>query len=134
MPVNAQKSRILVADPDLDVRETLCLYFETHGHEVQIISRAGEVMHAARSWQPNAVLVSDELTDQDPFQVCQEVLGDMLTGHIPVLMLFHEANRSARLEALDAGVTDVITKPFDLEELRLRVEAAIRLATFTIAA
>lgn len=132
--MNVQKSRILVADPDLDVRETLRLYFETHGHEVQTISRADEVMRTTRSWQPNAVLISDELTDLDPFRVCQEVLDDMLTGHIPVLMLFHEANRPARLEALEAGVTDVITKPFDLEELRLRIEAAIRLATFTIAA
>lgn len=129
-----QNSRILAADPDFDVRETLQLYFETHGHEVQTLGQADEVMRTARSWQPNAILISDELTDRNPFQVCQDLLEDMLTRHIPVLMLFHQADRTARLEALEAGVTDIITKPFDLEELRLRVEAAIRLATLTAAA
>ncbi len=127
--MDTSKFRILVADPDPDIRQTLQIYFESNGHEVQTVGLAGDIVKAARPWQPNAMLVSDEFTDQDPRQVCQTLLEDTLTGHIPVVMLLHINERQARLQALEVGVHDVISKPFDIEELRLRVEAAIRLAT-----
>jgi DNA-binding response OmpR family regulator len=122
-------ARILVADPDPDIRETLNLYFEKNDHEVQTVNRAGDVVGGARPWQPSAILISAEFTDQDPHRVCRELLEDTLTGHIPLVMLLHVNDRRARLEALEAGVNDIITKPFDIEELCLRVEAAIRLST-----
>ena len=126
------KSRILIADPDFDIRETLRLYFESNGHEVQTASLASDITHMARPWQPNAILISAEFTDKDPYHVCRDLLDDTLTGHIPILMLLHLNERQARLEALEVGVGDIITKPFDIEELRLRVEAAIRLSTMWV--
>ncbi len=131
--VSASKSRILIADPDFDIRETLRLYFEANGHEVQTISQAGDIVRAARPWQPNAVLISAEFSDKDPYQVCGEWLDDMLVGHIPVIMLLDVNERQARLAALEVGVSDIIVKPFDIEELRLRVEATIRLSTMRLA-
>lgn len=125
------KLRILIADLDFDVRESLRLYFAASGHEAQTVSQAGDVLRTARSWQPNAILVSDELQG-NPFQVCHELLEDTLIGHIPVLMLLHVNDRQARLAALEAGVSDIVIKPFDIEELRLRVEAAIRLSTMQV--
>jgi DNA-binding response OmpR family regulator len=130
--VDTPKSRILIADPDPDIRRTLQLYFEGNGHEVQTIELAGDVAKTARPWQPNAILISDEFKDQNPFQVCRELLEDTLIGHIPVIMLLHLNERRSRLEALEAGVADIVSKPFDIEELRLRVEAAIRLATMWV--
>ena len=130
--VSIPKSRILIADPDFDIRETLRLYFESNGHEVQTVSLASEITHTARPWQPNAILISAEFTDKDPYRVCRDLLDDTLTGHIPILMLLHLNERQARLEALEVGVGDIITKPFDIEELRLRVEAAIRLSTMWV--
>ena len=126
------KARILIADPDPDIRESLRLYFEAHGHEVQTVSKAGDITRTARPWQPNAILSSDDFGDKDPFQVCRGLLDDTLTGHIPIIMLLHLNDRQARLEALEVGVGDIITKPFDIEELRLRVEAAIRLSTMWV--
>jgi DNA-binding response OmpR family regulator len=93
------------------------------------VDLAGDVAKVARPWQPNAILISDEFTDKDPYQVCRELLDDTLAGHIPMVMLLHLNERRARLNALEVGVDDIIPKPFDIEELRLRVEAAIRLAT-----
>ncbi|HMQ52599.1 MAG TPA: response regulator [Anaerolineae bacterium] len=123
------KSRILIADPDPDVGETLKLYFSAHGHEVQLVNRAEDVLKAARQSQPSAILMSSEVSDRNPYQVCREILEDKLTGHIPVILMLHIDERQARLEALEAGADDVITKPIDIEELRLRVEAAVRLST-----
>jgi DNA-binding response OmpR family regulator len=132
LQVNIPKSRILIADPDFDIRESLRLYFEAHGHEIQTANQAGDLARLARSWQPNAMLISDDFSDKDPYQICRELLEDTLTGHIPVIMLLHTNHRQARLAALEVGVSDIVTKPFDIEELRLRVEAAIRLSTMQV--
>ena len=126
------KSRILIADSDPDISKTLQLYFEANGHEVQTLSLAGDIIKTARQWQPNAILISTEFTDKNPYQICQELLEDTLTAHIPIIMLLHLDERQARLEALEVGADDIVTKPFDIEELRLRVEAAIRLSTLRV--
>jgi DNA-binding response OmpR family regulator len=127
--VSLSNSRILIADPDDDVRGSLEIYFKNNGYEVETVETASDILKTARPWQPNLILISDEFSDKDPYQVCGELLDDTLTSHIPVVMLLHLNERQARLEALEVGVCDIITKPFDIEELRLRVEAAIRLST-----
>jgi DNA-binding response OmpR family regulator len=123
------KSRILIADPDPDIRETLQLYFKSNGHEVKTVFLVKDVLRAARPWQPHAILISTEFEDANPHDICRELLDDTLTGHIPLLIMLHLNERRARLQALEVGVGDIITKPFDIEELLLRVEAAIRLST-----
>ena len=130
--VSSPKSRILIADADADIRASLRLYFEASGHEVQTVGQVGDIGRAVRPWQPNAILISDDFGDKDPYRVCRELLDDMLTGHIPVIMLLHLNERQARLAALEAGVSDIVIKPFDIEELRLRVEATIRLSTMYV--
>jgi DNA-binding response OmpR family regulator len=127
--VSVSESRILIADPDPDILRSLQIYFENGGYVVQVVSSASEVVAAARPSQPSAILISDAFTDKDAYQVCRDLLADMLTGHIPVIVLLNLNERQARLQALETGVNDVVAKPFDIEELRLRVEAAIRLAT-----
>ena len=123
------KTRILIADPDPDIRETLQLYFEAHNHAVRTVNLAGDIIKTARPWQPHAILVSTEFTDADPHLVCHNLLDDTLTGHIPIIVLLHINERQARLQALEVGVGDIVTKPIDIEELLLRVEATIRLST-----
>ena len=123
------KSRVLIADPDPNIRDTLQIYFGEHGHQTQTVDTANAVVRAARAWQPHAILISTEFEDKNPQQVCRELLDDTLTGHIPIIMLLHVNERRARLEALEVGVGDIVTKPFDIEELLLRVEAAIRLSS-----
>jgi len=132
--VDVSKSRILIADPDPDVSKTLQLYFGANGHEVEIIELAGQIVKTARQWQPNAILISTEFTDENPYFVVQELLEDTLTAHIPVIMLLHLDERRIRLQALEVGADDIVTKPFDIEELRLRVESAIRMASMRVVA
>jgi DNA-binding response OmpR family regulator len=105
------------------------VYFRTSGYDIETVDAASHILKTARPWQPNLILVSDDFTDEDPYQVCLSLLDDTLTGHIPIIMLLHLNERQARLDALEVGVCDIVTKPFDIEELRLRIEAAIRLST-----
>jgi DNA-binding response OmpR family regulator len=122
-------ARILIVDPDVDVLGSLEVYFQSGGYEVKTVESLDDVIKMARPWQPNAILISDEFSDQNPYQISQSLLEDTLTGHIPIVMLLHINDRQARLAALEAGVNDIVSKPFDIEELKLRVEAAIRLST-----
>ncbi len=123
------RTRILIVEPDPDVRKTLQLYFEENGHQIKTIDLGADVLRIVRPWQPNAILISNALKDKNPYQLCRNLLEDTLAGHIPLVMLLQFNERNARLQALEVGVDDVIPKPFDIEELRLRVEAAIRFST-----
>ncbi len=126
------KARVLVADPDPDVSRTLTIYFNDHGYHVETVELAALVFNRARQWQPDAILVSTEFVDVNPYHVCQHILEDPRTAHIPTIMLLHLNDRKSRLAALEVGVDDVVAKPIDLEELRLRMEAAIRLAALRV--
>lgn len=130
--MSAVKTKVMIADPDPDLSRTLRLYFMRHGFEVEIVDTAERVVTRAQQGQPNAILVSTEFSDADPYQVCRQLVEDSLTSHIPTLMLLHLNDRQSRLAALEAGVDNVMGRPIDLEELRLRMEAAIRLATLRV--
>jgi putative two-component system response regulator len=123
------KPRIFIADPDVDILYSLEVYFQFGGYEVKTVESLDDLIKIVRSWQPTAILMSDEFPEQSPYQISQTLLEDTLTGHIPIIMLLHLNNRQSRLAALEAGANDIVAKPFDIEELKLRVEAAIRLST-----
>jgi DNA-binding response OmpR family regulator len=83
----------------------------------------------ARTWQPNAILLDGHVTDLPLTELCQTLMDGSLTAHIPILVLFHLEERRIKLQILEVGVADLLVKPYDIEELMLRVEAAIHLAT-----
>ncbi|MFQ5575629.1 MAG: response regulator transcription factor [Anaerolineae bacterium] len=126
--------RLLIIDPDPALPTTLKLYFENAGYKVNLTADESKGILAARSWQPGAILISSQLAGEPAHQVCQNLLRHSLTGHIPIILLLALNDRQARLKALELGVDDVIHRPIDVEELKLRVEAAIRLASFHRAA
>ncbi|HZJ24371.1 MAG TPA: response regulator, partial [Anaerolineales bacterium] len=66
------------------------------------------------------------LPDIDGYEVCRNLRTSMRTSHIPVIFLTQKDERSDKLQGLELGADDYITKPFDIEELKLRVQGAIR--------
>ena len=118
-----------MADKGLDIRQTVEAYFKARGFEVQTLELAGDVIKTARFWQPSAILLSNDFPDQNPYQVCRDLMDDPLISHIPMILLLRVDERQTRIEALEAGASDIVAKPFDIEELYLRVEATIRLST-----
>jgi PleD family two-component response regulator len=66
------------------------------------------------------------LPDIDGYEVCRNLRTSTRTSHIPVIFLTQKDERSDRLQGLELGADDYITKPFDIEELKLRVQGAIR--------
>jgi CheY-like chemotaxis protein len=123
------KHRLLLVEDDYDVAEMLVMYFESQGYEVIHADNGTDGVAYARSKFPNLVLLDVMLPDMDGYDVCLRLRRMALTKFIPVLFLTQRDERASKVKGLELGADDYITKPFDIDELRLRVHGAITRAT-----
>lgn len=123
------KKRILVIEDDIDVAELLIIYFDSQGYEVFHADAGGQGITLARSKLPNLILLDIMLPDMEGFEVCQALRATNLTKYIPIVFLTQRNARSDKISGLQIGADDYITKPFDVEELRIRVQSSIARAT-----
>lgn len=119
------KRYLLVVEDDADTANLLRMYFSGHDYEVEVTSRGSEALTAARRRAPDLVLLDIGLPDVDGFEVCQQLRASPRTHHVPVIFLTERRSQSDRTQGLSAGAQDYLTKPFDLEELRLRANNLI---------
>jgi len=124
------KGRILVVEDDLDLSKMLRLYFDSQGYEVLTVARGEDALKTCRTKQPNVVVLDIMLPDMDGYDVCRDLRGNLRTSHIPIIFLTQKDERSDKIAGLELGADDYITKPFDIEELKLRVQGAMRRAQY----
>ncbi|MFP3854188.1 MAG: response regulator [Anaerolineales bacterium] len=119
------KGRILVVEDDLDIANMLRIYFTGQGYEVTLAKEGQQALDLTRQELPNLIVLDIILPDMDGYQVCKQLRSGARTAHIPIIFLTQKDERSDRIAGLELGADDYITKPFDIEELRLRVQNAI---------
>jgi PleD family two-component response regulator len=122
------KGRILVVEDDFDISNLLRIYFDSQGFEVIVAAKGKEALELCRRSQPNVIILDIQLPDIDGYEVCRRLRGNLRTSHIPILFLTQRDERSDKIAGLELGADDYITKPFDIEELKLRVQNAIKRA------
>jgi PleD family two-component response regulator len=122
------KGRILIVEDDQDISKMLRIYFESQGYEALVSEHGGEALNVARKELPNVVVLDIQLPDIDGYEVCRQLRSNLRTSHIPIIFLTQKDDRSDRIAGLELGADDYITKPFDIEELRLRVQNAMKRA------
>lgn len=120
------KQRILIVEDDLDVAEMLNAYFRVQGYEVQTVNWGEDGVRACLSFHPDLIILDIRLPDIDGFEVARRLRGDRRTRNVPIIFLTEKRERADRLQGLSLGADDYITKPFDVQELRLRVRNALR--------
>ncbi len=120
------QGRILVVEDDLDISKMLRIYFDSHGYEVLVATRGGDALEVCRRKLPNVVVLDIQLPDIDGYEVCRQLRSNTRTSYVPIIFLTQKDERSDKIAGLELGADDYITKPFDIEELKLRVEGAIR--------
>jgi CheY-like chemotaxis protein len=120
------KGRILVVEDDIDISKMLRIYFDSQGYEVLVASRGNEALETCRTKLPNVVVLDIQLPDIDGYEVCRTLRSNTRTSYVPIIFLTQKDERSDKIAGLELGADDYITKPFDIEELKLRVEGAIR--------
>ncbi len=120
------KPRLLVVEDDGDIANMLKIYFGGMDYEVDIAPRGGLALEKTRTALPHLIVLDIMLPDIDGYEVCRTLRTNTRTSHIPVIFLTQKDERSDKLQGLELGADDYITKPFDIEELKLRVQGAIR--------
>lgn len=122
---STRKTRLLVVEDDFDISNMLKIYFQGLGYSVDIAPRGTEALKKTRQNLPHLIVLDIMLPDIDGYEVCRTLRTNTRTSHIPVIFLTQKDERSDRLQGLELGADDYITKPFDIEELKLRVQNAI---------
>ncbi|MCC6259470.1 MAG: response regulator [Anaerolineales bacterium] len=120
------KSKILIIEDDLDVAEMLNAYFRVQGYDVFTVNWGEDGVRSSLSVQPDLIILDIRLPDIDGYEVARRVRADRRTAEIPIIFLTEKRDRSDRLQGLELGADDYITKPFDVQELRLRVRNSLK--------
>jgi two-component system response regulator MprA len=117
--------KILVVDDERAVRDSLRRALELEGYEVELAGDGGEALTRLESESdPDAMILDVLMPPPDGLEVCRTL---RLSGsRLPVLVLTARAEVENRVEGLDAGADDYLTKPFALEELLARLRALLR--------
>ena len=120
------KARLLVVEDDPDIYNMLKIYFSGLDYDVDVALRGNDALEKTRQVLPHLIILDIMLPDIDGYEVCRNLRTSTRTSHIPVIFLTQKDERSDKLQGLELGADDYITKPFDIEELKLRVNGAIR--------
>lgn len=121
-------SRIFLVDDDLDLLDMLSAYFQVQGYEVGNASSGEEALEAIWANIPDIALLDINLPGIDGYEICRRLRGVPRTQALPVIFLTEKREREDKLAGLELGAIDYLTKPFDIQELRLRVRNTLRRA------
>jgi DNA-binding response OmpR family regulator len=124
--VEERKSTILIIEDDLDIADMLNAYFRVQGYEVNTATWGEDGIKLAQSSHPDLVILDIQLPDIDGFEVARQLRANRRTQDIPIIFLTEKRERHSRLKGLELQADDYITKPFDIQELRLRVRNSLQ--------
>lgn len=119
------KQKILIVEDDLDVAEMVNVYFHNQGYEVFTVNWGEDGVRACQTNHPDLVILDIRLPDIDGYEVARRLRSDRRTSNVPIIFLTEKRELSDKLQGLALGADDYITKPFDIQELRLRVRNSL---------
>jgi two-component system response regulator MprA len=120
--------QLLVVDDDRGLRDVLRRALGLSGYAVRLAGTGAGALAEIAANPPDAVVLDIGLPDIDGVEVCRLLRRER--NRVPVLMLTARDAVSDRIDGLDAGADDYLVKPFDVDELRARLRALLRRATF----
>ncbi|MDD3157087.1 response regulator transcription factor [Anaeromusa sp.] len=123
-----EKTKILIADDDKQIRQLLALYFEKEGFDVVEAADGTEALRFYEEHKPQLLLLDVMMPGQDGLEVCRRVRR---VSEVPVILLTAKGEDEDRINGLDLGADDYITKPFNPREVVARVKAVLRRSQHT---
>jgi DNA-binding response OmpR family regulator len=122
------KQKILIIEDDLDVADMLNAYFRVQGYEMFTVNWGEDGVRACQTSRPDIIILDIRLPDIDGYEVARRLRDNRRTADIPIIFLTEKRERGERIQGLELGADDYITKPFDVQELRLRIRNALHRA------
>src|SRR5229473_1518599 len=119
------QARILVVDDEPQLTRVLRRSLTTHGYDVRVAGDGEFALQTFRDWPPALVITDLAMPNVDGLELCRLLRA---VSEVPIIVLSVRGEEATKVEALDAGADDYITKPFGMDELLARIRATLRRA------
>ena len=127
IPAIRMKQTILVVDDEPDVVDLVRYNIQkADGMSVITANNGMDALRIARKVRPDAIVLDVMMPEMDGFNVCKELRADNETTHIPLIMLTAKDQQEDKINGLEIGADDYLTKPFSPKELVLRVKSLLK--------
>jgi two-component system KDP operon response regulator KdpE len=120
------KGNILVVDDEPQITRVLKTTLSSQGYGVRSAADGQQALDEMKNWPPDLVITDLRMPTMDGLELCRRVRKE---SRVPIIVLSVKGEETIKVEALDAGADDYITKPFSVNELMARVRAALRRVT-----
>jgi len=121
-----EKPNILVVDDEPQITRVLKTTLASHGYSIRTAHDGDEAVQLMKDWPPDLVITDLRMPNMDGLALCRHVRAK---SEVPIIVLSVRGEERSKVEALDAGADDYVTKPFSVDELLARVRAALRRAS-----
>ena len=123
--------RILVVDDETQITRVLRRALASKGYEVQVAGDGEEALEVFKDWNPDLIITDLAMPGMGGLELCRRVRK---TSVVPILVLSVKGEERTKVECLNTGADDYITKPFGMEELFARIRVALRRASSPVIA
>lgn len=120
------RQKILIVDDEISTLLPLKRSLESDGYIVIEACNGYEAIKKSKSEMPELILLDLMMPGMDGIEVCNQLKKDALTEKIPVIMLTARDEVRDKVEGLETGADDYVTKPFNLNELKARIKSVLR--------
>lgn len=118
-----ETARVLVVDDEPQITRVLKTVLSSQGYEVRSASEGESALASFREWTPELVITDLCMPHMDGVELCRRIRE---TSSVPIIVLSVRGEERTKVDALDSGADDYVTKPFGIEELMARVRVALR--------
>jgi two-component system, OmpR family, KDP operon response regulator KdpE len=119
------KSRVLVVDDEPQITRVLRTVLTSQGYQVRTAAEGEAALMNFKEWSPELVITDLYMPHMNGVELCRRIRQ---VSTVPIIVLSVKGEERTKVEALDSGADDYVTKPFGIEELMARVRAALRRA------
>ncbi len=125
MSAVAEKSRVLIVDDEPQITRVLKTVLTSQGYQVRTASEGESALANFSEWRPELVITDLYMPHMDGIELCRRIRAQ---SNVPIIVLSVKGEEGTKVEALDSGADDYVTKPFGTDELLARVRANLRRA------
>jgi two-component system, OmpR family, KDP operon response regulator KdpE len=118
-----ERRRILVVDDEPQITRVLRTSLSSQGYDIRVANDGETALEIMKDWTPDLVVTDLSMPNMDGLELCRKL---RITSQVPIIVLSVRGEERTKVQALDAGADDYITKPFGIEELLARVRASLR--------
>ena len=119
----ADRPHILVVDDEAQITRVLRTSLSAQGYDIRVANSGEMALQIMKDWSPSLIITDLSMPSVDGIQLCRTVRAN---SQVPILVLSVRDKEQQKVEALDAGADDYVTKPFGMNELLARVRANLR--------